>query len=346
MKNSLIRIIAIVLGLFSLVSCDKDFNSIGSDVLGDDHFDLEKYEVQNLVAYTKPTGAVQSNNLPVNGLGIYENPAFGTTTAHFVTQLELTRTYNEPEKIIGENFTFNSTDSVYLYVPYFATDTKVVDENTKLKIYELDSIYGDLNTTFDLKIYENGYYLNDFSAAEDFQNSQKHYTDEANKFDSNVGAQLNTSSDIYQNTSFKFNSNEIVLYKSKLLDNGTYVYVDEDGETLSSQSDITVRIIKERMNPGMWINLDKNILKLSKKNMERVETLMNKGVLVIDMKNYLRATNKYIEKMVLNLNPKEKTSLEDKVKMFFKDYEELVKIMVREDKKLVEKEDRIKKSFD
>jgi hypothetical protein len=261
MKNSLIRIIAIVLGLFSLVSCDKDFNSIGSDVLGDDHFDLEKYEVQNLVAYTKPTGAVQSNNLPVNGLGIYENPAFGTTTAHFVTQLELTRTYNEPEKIIGENFTFNSTDSVYLYVPYFATDTKVVDENTKLKIYELDSIYGDLNTTFDLKIYENGYYLNDFSAAEDFQNSQKHYTDEANKFDSNVGAQLNTSSDIYQNTSFKFNSNEIVLYKSKLLDNGTYVYVDEDGETLSSQSDITVRIIKERMNPGMWINLDKNILK-------------------------------------------------------------------------------------
>ena len=30
--------------------------------------------------------------------------------------------------------------------------------------------------------------------------------------------------------------------------------------------------------------------------MERVETLMNKGVLVIDMKNYLRATNKYIEK--------------------------------------------------
>ena len=82
-----------------------------------------------------------------------------------------------------------------------------------------------------------------------------------------------------------------------------------------------------------WNNeilLDKNILKLSKKNMERVETLMNKGVLVIDMKNYLRATNKYIEKMVLNLNPKEKISLEDKVKIFFKDYEELVKLMDKE----------------
>lgn len=82
-----------------------------------------------------------------------------------------------------------------------------------------------------------------------------------------------------------------------------------------------------------WNNeilLDKNILKLSKKNMERVETLMNKGVLVIDIKNYLRVTNKYIEKMVLNLNPKEKISLEDKVKIFFKDYEELVKLMDKE----------------
>ena len=34
--------------------------------------------------------------------------------------------------------------------------------------------------------------------------------------------------------------------------------------------------------------------------------------------------------MVLNLNPKEKISLEDKVKIFIKDYEELVKLMYKE----------------
>ena len=262
MKRNFLKITLALVIAFATFSCDKDFNSVGSDIIGEDHFNFEKYEVQNLVAYSKATGAVQSNNLPVNAFGIYDNPAFGTTTASFVTQLELTRTYDRPEKIIGENITFKPTDSVYLYVPYFSKDTKVVDENTNFRIFKLDSIYGDKNTTFDLKIYENGYFLNNFSAADDFLNSQKHYSDEANKFDVNiVGSQLNTSSNILQNTNFKFNSDEIVLYKSKLLDDGTYVFVDKDGVTLTSQGDVSARVIKDRMTPGMWINLDKNIIK-------------------------------------------------------------------------------------
>ena len=171
MKRNFLKITLALVIAFATFSCDKDFNSVGSDIIGEDHFNFEKYEVQNLVAYSKATGAVQSNNLPVNAFGIYDNPAFGTTTASFVTQLELTRTYDRPEKIIGENITFKPTDSVYLYVPYFSKDTKVVDENTNLRIFKLDSIYGDKNTTFDLKIYENGYFLNNFSAADDFLNS-------------------------------------------------------------------------------------------------------------------------------------------------------------------------------
>ena len=262
MKRNFLKI-TLALGIaFMTFSCDKDFNSVGSDIIGDDHYNFEKYEVENLVAYAKASGAVQSNNLPVNALGVYSNPAFGTTTSSFVTQLELTRTYDNPAKIIGENFTFKSTDSVYIYIPYFAKDTKVVDENTNLRVFKLDSIYGDNNTTFDLKIYENGYYLNNFSASEDFLNSQKHYTDDSNKFDVNiVGAQLNNSSDIYQNTNFRFNSNEIVLYKSKLQDDGEYVFVDKDGVKLANQGDLSSRVIKERMNPGMWISLDKNVIK-------------------------------------------------------------------------------------
>jgi hypothetical protein len=34
-------------------------------------------------------GPIESNNLPVNALGIFDNPAFGTTTANFATQLVL-----------------------------------------------------------------------------------------------------------------------------------------------------------------------------------------------------------------------------------------------------------------
>ena len=48
MKNSLVKGIAFVVGLFMLVSCDKDFNSLGSDLIDGNHFVLERYEVQNL----------------------------------------------------------------------------------------------------------------------------------------------------------------------------------------------------------------------------------------------------------------------------------------------------------
>lgn len=261
MKRNFFKITVALAVVFTTLSCDKDFNSVGSDIIGDDHFDLEKYEVENLLAYSKATGAVQSNNLPINALGVYENPVFGTTTASFVTQLELTKNYENPEKTLGTNFTFKATDSVYLYVPYFSKGTGETDEATNLKVFKLDSIYGDRTTSFDLKIYENGYYLSDFSDSENFSNNQKHYSDEANNFDVNIGALLNTSSDGSQNTGFKFSNQEIALYKSKLLEDGTYVFVDKEGVTLSNQSDLTVRVVKEKMNPGMWIALDKNVIK-------------------------------------------------------------------------------------
>ena len=74
MKNSLLKGIALIVGLFGFVSCDKDFNSMGSDLVDDHHFTLEKYEVQHLKAYSKATGPIQSNNLPINALGIYKDP--------------------------------------------------------------------------------------------------------------------------------------------------------------------------------------------------------------------------------------------------------------------------------
>ncbi|MFD2908776.1 DUF4270 domain-containing protein [Flavobacterium ardleyense] len=261
MKRNFLKITVALAIVFTTLSCDKDYNSVGSDIVGDDHFDLEKYEVENLIAYSKATGAVQSNNLPINSLGVYENPALGTTTASFVTQLQLARNYERPETIIGTNITMKSTDSVYLYIPYFSQNTRVIDENTKLNVFKLESIYGSSATAFDLKIYENGYYLGDFGPSDDFINGQKHYSDESAKFDNNIGSQLNTSSDPTQNTAFKFSDKEIALYKSKLKDDGTYVFVDKAGVELTNQFEPSLRVIKERMDPGMWIALDKNVIK-------------------------------------------------------------------------------------
>lgn len=254
MKNSLIRITAIVLGLFGLVSCDKDFNSLDSDVLGDDHFDLLLKEDVSVVAYSKATGDVQSNNLEVNALGIYNNPVFGTTKAHFVTQLEL----NSVNPVIGDNVEIKPIDSVYLFVPYFSTSLNETDSDGN-NLYELDSIYGDENSSFNLKIYENGYVIRDFSPNVDPNDinsyTQKYYTNDRPLIESNIiGSQLNLSSNSAENTDFKFNKNEIVFYKKDADGN----YINNSGDIVTDPDD---RVVKKRVKPGMWINLDKDFFK-------------------------------------------------------------------------------------
>src|SRR6478672_8949925 len=87
-KSSLLPIL---FGLITIlfVACDKDFNELGTDIIGDNHFGFEKYTGASLIAYNQKLGAVASNNLAINPLGVYDNPVFGKTTANFVTQLEL-----------------------------------------------------------------------------------------------------------------------------------------------------------------------------------------------------------------------------------------------------------------
>ena len=57
MKKSFLKISSLLFLFVLLISCDKDFNSLDSGVIGDDHFDLELYDDASLVAYSKATGA-------------------------------------------------------------------------------------------------------------------------------------------------------------------------------------------------------------------------------------------------------------------------------------------------
>ena len=83
MKKSFFKIASIAFLFLLLVACDKDFNSIDSDVIADGDFALEVREVQNINAFTQKTEAVQTNNLPLNALGVFNNPKFGVTILVF-----------------------------------------------------------------------------------------------------------------------------------------------------------------------------------------------------------------------------------------------------------------------
>ena len=244
MKKSFLKIFTVITIAFTVSSCDKDFNTVDSGIIDDVNFTLEEYEAEYIKAYSKATEAVQSNNLPINALGIYEDPYFGITKAHFVSQVEL----SNPNPTLGENAVI---DSVYLYVPYFSTLKSTTTSGER--VYELDSVYGySVNSKFKLHVYENNYFLRDFDPEVNFQSSQKYYTNEKPLVDLFQGTELlNNSSNVAQNEEFLISNKEIIIYKT----NGSGLYVDNAGVVLTNQSDVSSRVIKERKAPGIWLDL-------------------------------------------------------------------------------------------
>ncbi|MEM0577195.1 DUF4270 domain-containing protein [Flavobacterium polysaccharolyticum] len=191
----------IICGFFILFSCDKDYNVIGEDLIGDNNFELGKYYYP-VKAYNQATGAVQSDNLAVNALGTYTNPAFGTTSASFATQLTLASV----DPTIGANAVM---DSVVMTIPYFST-VKSTDGTTGIRTYELDSIYGASKAPFKLSVYESGYFMRDLDPATNFKERQAYYSNQKNDFDGlKIGNRLNDAADVKENDAFYFDPKEI-----------------------------------------------------------------------------------------------------------------------------------------
>lgn len=197
-KNSFIKQVLLGFSVLLVVACDKDFNEIGVNVIGEDHYGFARH-TNEVVANMVSTGPVQSNNLPLNPLGIYDNPVFGKTKAHFVTQVELATA----NPTIGTSIVM---ESVILTVPYFSTVLSNNSDGTKT--YELDSLYGGTAASIDLKVYRSGYFLGNIGYEGGTQVAQKYYTDQNLDID---GAKLPTilnDGDINQNTNFFFSTEE------------------------------------------------------------------------------------------------------------------------------------------
>lgn len=239
---------ALILFAFIFISCDKDFNTLGSDIVGDEHFNFEQYNAANLNAYIKSTGPIQTNNLPINALGIYNNPAFGTTKAHFVSQIEMVN----PNPSLGYNHYIDTVnDSVYVYIPFYSTLESTSTDGDR--VYKIDSIYGDSEAKFNLKVYENGYYLRDFDPSDNNQR-QKYFSDLKPTIDTYKNAPILNDGDVSENTEFFFNNDEIKIYKT----NGVGEYYNSSNIVTTNPDEY---VIKERKLPGIWLNLNKSIIK-------------------------------------------------------------------------------------
>jgi hypothetical protein len=248
-------LLAVIAVLFA--SCDKDFNEIGTNIIGDDHFSFEKNTDVSIKAFNQKIGAVASNNLPINPLGFYQNPAFGTTQANFVTQVELS----------AINPKFNNTDpleydilptvldSVIMEVPYFKTFIKKED---KVSTFRLDSIYGATpydqtastsNSKFRLSVYQSNYYLRDLDPGQSLSQLQDFYTDENTTIDNNkIPVLLNDlppsdprNTDGHENSAFYFDKRE---HRTSVL--------DDNNEPVYTRSVPSMRL---HLNNAVFANL-------------------------------------------------------------------------------------------
>ncbi len=133
-KNALVAILIIVT---SFTSCDKEFNTIGVEVVGEDRFDVKK-ESYDVIAYNRKLQSVRTDGLTHYQLGSMDHPVFGRTKASVVTQLSLSTVnpsfgsysasqelefFEENQITPGTNLVddeMETVTSVYLNIPYFS----------------------------------------------------------------------------------------------------------------------------------------------------------------------------------------------------------------------------------
>lgn len=252
-NSSFLKRLIFALSVVFFVSCDKDFNDLGSDIVGDDiHSDMIRHEV-DVVAYDKPTGAVQSNNLSLNQLGVYDNPVFGKTISHFVNQIEMA----------SQNPTLFTPviDSVYLYVPYYSFATDAEDDGTT--VYDLDPeyIHGDASAKFNLQVYRNGFYLRDTDPGAS-DNVQRYFSN-----DKAMVENLKVGMPLAQNAEFAFSPSEIQRK------------ADPDGPDGPKE----VKVV-ERLAPGIFMDLDKAAMQEAIMSAAAKPNLLNNNL----FKNYFR----------------------------------------------------------
>ena len=298
MKNKYYNIFILFI-ILSELSCTKEYNSIGTEILKSDTFETSLENIP-VFASQKRIQPFKSNGLSSYQLGQINDNIFGKTEASFITQLTLSQPNpyfgkwdSDSEingdsnniKVIEENETVNN---VVLEIPFFNNtfdsdgdgvidlydvdsndiysdsdgdgvsdiveksngtdplnpdtdgdgindneDTESINPNNGATVYDVDSLIGNINASFKIKIEELDYYLRDYDPTNNFESFQKYYSDD--HFIKNF------SKETLFDDNIEIDTNEIVIYN------------EDDPNTNDVDESTTV---KERLSPRLKIPLD------------------------------------------------------------------------------------------
>ena len=286
---------------FILTSCNKDYNTVGVDLIDNKPFTTSIEEIPVFVKMNRIPPYV-SNAISTFKLGIYQDNIYGESKVSFLSQLSIggeedqmgifsqTDEINGIEGNIAAIPELETVKNVFLDIPFFTNvddddndgvinlydvdstdpysdsdgdgvsdadesnagqnplnkdtdgdgildgeDTESVNPNAGATIYELDSLIGNSDSKFKLKVSELEYFLRPFDPENNFESYQKYY--------SNNNIPDNFSGTVLFDQEIEINSNELVFYN------------EDDPETEDEDESETV---KERLTPRIRVSLDKD----------------------------------------------------------------------------------------
>tara|TARA_R110002049_G_scaffold161178_1_gene326169 strand:- start:1871 stop:3460 length:1590 start_codon:yes stop_codon:yes gene_type:complete len=170
-KNTLPKLAAILFLIIGFASCEEDFSTIGTNIIGDQNINATLYESNSVISYSRKLNGVQTNGLSTYQLGVYNDPVYGKSTVNLLTQVFL----DDTAPVFGTNPVL---DSVVLYMPFYSEETVDGDVTT----FELDSVYG--SNPINITVYESNYFLRDLDPDTGFQEEQKYYSNQGPLFES------------------------------------------------------------------------------------------------------------------------------------------------------------------
>lgn len=181
--------------LVVLNSCANDsFNNIESDLLGENNYESGTYNADVSIKNISEIG-IQTNGLNGYLLGKYTQSPFGTKNASILAQVVLPNvspTFGSSSQTAENtnNYQENETaTAAYLYIPFFSRGSSSTNnDGDTVTTYTLDSIFGNNNASFNIKVYESNYYLRDVDPTDNYSASQKYYSNL--DISSYIGAEL------------------------------------------------------------------------------------------------------------------------------------------------------------
>ena len=344
MKNKYYNIFILFI-ILSELSCTKEYNSIGTEILKSDTFETSLENIP-VFASQKLIQPFKSNGLNSYQLGQINDNIFGKTEASFITQLTLSQPNpyfgkwdSESEingdsnniKVIEENETVNN---VVLEIPFFNNtfdsdgdgvidlydvdsndiysdsdgdgvsdiversngtdplnpdtdgdgindneDTESINPNNGATVYDVDSLIGNINASFKIKIEELDYYLRDYDPTNNFESFQKYYSDD--HFIKNF------SKEILFDDNIEIDTNEVVIYN------------EDDPDTEDVDESITV---KERLSPRLKIPLDNAFFQDKILNKEGSVDLLNSDNFNLFFKGLIISSYNFSDNLLMILD--------------------------------------------